>query len=122
MATAQTKQEIKPKMNSSRTSKYPVPKYKVLTFECGGSVIVQEIEKAQASASDTGFMPSCEASAMTAGIKMVVRTVLLVKIKWLNTEMKIKEMATNSWLILSSPTASISRLIAQEAPPESLSA
>ena len=44
------KQEINPYTSSSLTSKYPVPKYRVLTFECGGSVIVYAIPKEQTRA------------------------------------------------------------------------
>lgn len=88
------KQEINPYTSSSLTSKYPVPKYRVLTFECGGSVIVYAIPKEQTRASDTGSIPSCFANAIMAGIKIVVLTVLLVKIRWLNTVIKIKVIAT----------------------------
>ena len=56
--------------------------------------MVVAIPSEHVNASDTGFMPTVVAIEIIAGIKIVVRTVLLVKIKCENTVMKIKMTAT----------------------------
>ena len=81
-----TKQASNPNFNSSNTLKYPVPKYNVFTLECGGKVIVVASPSEHVNASDTGFMPTVVAMEIIAGIKIVVRTVLLVKIKCEKTD------------------------------------
>ena len=84
--------------------------------------MVVEIPKAQTRASGTGSMPMPFARLMIAGIRMVVRTVLLVKIRWLNTVMKIRITATIAGFILSSPMAYTRWLMAQVAAPVSSTA
>ena len=110
-------QASSPNFTSSNTLKYPVPKYNVFTLECGGKVMVVAIPSEHVNASDTGFMPTVVAIEIIAGIKIVVRTVLLVKIKCEKTVMKIKMTATAAWFNLSKPMAFTKFVIIHSAPP-----
>ena len=56
--------------------------------------MVQEMPKEQTRARAAASIPNPLARVMIAGIRIVVRTVLLVKIRWLNTVMKIRAIAT----------------------------